>query len=63
MNYDQWKTASPWDDAIDWAELGVACPECDGDPEEQDNDGERVELWCPDCGHVFYHKYDNEVMI
>ena len=30
------------------------CPECNCDaPEVQDNDGFHIELWCPDCGHVF----------
>jgi len=52
--YDQWKTASPHDDQIDWGEAGVECPGCGCDaPEEQGNDGDHVELWCPDCGHKF----------
>jgi len=30
-NYDQWKTASPYDNDIDWAEHGARCPKCGSD--------------------------------
>lgn len=58
--YDQWKTASPYDDQVDWAEYGIDCPECECDaPEEQDCDGDTVEFWCPDCGHQFKIPLEN----
>ncbi len=63
-SYDQWKTASPYDDQIDWGELGVKCPECECDsPEEQDNDGTHVELWCPDCGKQFKYPIETARVI
>jgi hypothetical protein len=59
--YDQWKTASPYDNDVDWGELGVACVcGCDA-PEQQDDDGEQVELWCPDCGRKWKHRYREHI--
>ena len=53
-NYDQWKTASPYDDQVDWGDRGVVCPGCECVfIEENGNDGIHVEFWCPDCGHKF----------
>lgn len=39
-NYDQWRTASPYDrdeDGCDWCDYTGACPECNGDEEGCDN--------------------------
>lgn len=53
-NYDQWKTASPYDDEIDWAEYGIKCPECGTDQFEvvgSDAEAMELDLECNDCSH------------
>jgi DNA-directed RNA polymerase subunit RPC12/RpoP len=63
-NYDQWKTASPYDDDIDWGEdYGVECPECGGnvfDGEQSENKNEVV-LICVDCGCEFTYNIEEEI--
>ena len=53
--YDQWKTASPYDDDID---LEVPCPKCDSDMVEvvdYDKWNETYSLECEECGNEFKH--------
>ena len=53
-NYDQWKTASPYDDDIDWAEHGAKCPKCGSDQFEvtgSDGDLMELDLECGDCSN------------
>ena len=56
--YDQWKTASPYDDELDFAEMGCKCPKCGSDEYEwMDTTKEGAELTCAHCGqeYVFTH--------
>lgn len=56
MSYDQWKTASPYDDDIDWTEYGAKCPKCNSDQFEvvsSDSDCMELDLECNDCSHKF----------
>ena len=51
-NYDQWKTATPYDNDIDWAEYGAKCPFCSSDQfevVESDGDAMELDLECSDC--------------
>ena len=53
-NYDQWKTASPYDDDIDWAEYGAKCTKCGTDQFEvvgSDADAMELDLECNDCSN------------
>jgi hypothetical protein len=56
LNYDQWKTASPYDDDIDWGEYGAKCPECKSDQFEvvsSDADQLEIDCECNDCSYRF----------
>jgi len=56
MTYDQWKTESPYDDEIDWAEYGAKCPACGSDQFEvvsSDADSMELDLECNDCSKAF----------
>lgn len=55
-SYDQWKTASPYDDVADLAaDYDVACPVCGGEFFEdlETADWPVVTLECSDCGHIW----------
>ena len=51
--YDTWKTASPYDDDIDYAELyDLECTECGyDDPDIDDNMYPVLDCECPHCGY------------
>lgn len=49
--YDQWKTASPYDDELDWSDMGIVCPKCGIDcVEDLDTTNYPVvDFYCDDC--------------
>ena len=66
-NYDQWKTASPYDDEVDWAKYGAKCPKCQSEQfEVWGSDAESFELdcLCHDCSFDFIFKIpDNMIFV
>ena len=57
--YDQWKTASPYDEDM---EFDLECPECKSEfCEDTETLPDGYGMYCGDCGHEFevYFKEDD----
>lgn len=63
MSYDQWKTATPYDNEPDWSEYGAKCPKCGSKHFEvfgSCNECMELDMECSDCGTKFIFNIPKE---
>ena len=63
MSYDQWKTATPYDDEIDYSEYCAKCPKCGCEQYYINGIEEKyANLECQDCGKEYVFMFPAELI-